>query len=86
MRLAVAFLVFALPWSALAWVGFRAFAGGSSTIYDLGRWFGYAPAATQWLADIFADAGPAGQAVVAVTWLGGLVVIGLLLRGLSRLR
>jgi hypothetical protein len=86
MRLLIAFLLLALPWSALAFAGWRAFAGGSTTIYDLGRWFGYAPARTQWLADIFADAGPVGQGVVALTWAGGLLVLGVLLRGLARLR
>jgi hypothetical protein len=86
MRLILAFLVLAAPWTALAYAGWRAFAGGSTTIYEIGRWFGYAPASTQWLADIFEDAGRAGQAVVAVTWVAGLVVLGVLLRGLARLR
>jgi hypothetical protein len=86
MRLVLAFLVLAAPWTALAFLGWRAFAGGSTTIYALGRWLGYAPSRTQWLADLFAEAGPAGQGVVAVTWVGGLVVLALILRGLARMR
>jgi hypothetical protein len=76
MRLLLFLGALLLPWTLLALALFQAMRGGSRTVYDLGRWLGYAPAQTQWLAEILAEAGGAGQAVVAVIWLVGAAALG----------
>ncbi|MFQ3594750.1 MAG: hypothetical protein SNJ63_01390 [Sphingomonadaceae bacterium] len=77
MRLWLLLGALLLPWTLLAWVLFSAMRGGSRTVYDIGRSMGYAPAQTQWLAEILAEAGGAGQVVVGIVWLLGAGALGL---------
>ncbi|WP_448585036.1 hypothetical protein [Thermaurantiacus sp.] len=64
--------VIALLWSAVALALLWILGGGSALVFEVGRALGYAPAAIQELADRLAEAGPAGQVLVAIVWLLGL--------------
>jgi hypothetical protein len=71
-------------WSALALGLFRLLGGGTALVFEVGRALGYAPAAIQGLADRLGEAGPAGQALVAIVWLAGLILLAALGIQLSR--
>lgn len=75
LRLSLFLGAIALLWSLLALAGWRALGDGSRLVIEAGKWFGYAPAQTVWLADIVAEAGPAGRALVVAIWLAGLILL-----------
>lgn len=82
LRLTLFLSIIALLWSLPALAAWRALGEGGRLIFEVGKWFGYAPAQMVWLASIVDEAGPAGRALVVAIWLAGLLlltVIGLLI-------
>lgn len=79
MRLAGCLTLFAiLAWSGLGWLLWRVAGAGEAAIFTISRWLGIDPASTQWIAELVALAGGIAQWLVALVWLAGMGVIGLL--------
>ena len=69
----------ALIWSALGWMAWTIAGSGEAAVVTLSHWLQIDPASTQWIAQAFALAGGVAQWLIAIVWLMGMGVIGLLI-------
>lgn len=64
-----------LAWTLVAGLFGLAMRDGSRLVTDIGRFAGYPAVETQALATAIGEAGPAGQILVFVVWLGGIILL-----------
>ena len=71
-------LLVAALWTGLNWLVWWVAGSGEAAVTTLSRWLGVSPASTQWIGELFALAGGVAQWLIALVWLAGMGVIGVM--------